>query len=102
MPRPLLNQACYHSISLITLSKTILLLHGNPLASIYLCIITVQTRLFGDRSIALFRTANKMLINLPNEIGKIKNKQDMHVCAQDLCITEALNHSNILLQRFEG
>ena len=40
-----------------------------------------------------------MFINLPNGIGKIKNKQDMDVCAQDLCITEASNHSNILLPK---
>ena len=40
-----------------------------------------------------------MLINLPNGIGKIKNKQDMHVCTQDLRITEASNHSNILLPK---
>ena len=38
-----------------------------------------------------------MLINLPNRIGKIKNKQDTHVCAQDLCITKASNPLNILL-----
>ena len=42
-----------------------------------------------------------MLINLPNGIGKIKNKQEIHVCAQDLCITEASNHSNILLPKVQ-
>ena len=40
-----------------------------------------------------------MLINLRNGIGKVKNKQDVHVCAHDLCITEASNPSNILLPK---
>ena len=42
-----------------------------------------------------------MLINLTNRIGKIKNKQDMHLCSQDLCITKALNPSNILLLKVQ-
>ena len=105
MPLPLLNQnnlACYHSISLITLYKMIVLLHGNPLASIYLCIIAVRTQPLSIDCIVLnccFKLIKYLRINLPNWIGKIKTKQDMHVCIQDLCIAEASNHSNILLPK---
>ena len=56
------------------LYKRIVLLHGNPLAMHYCCTDSP----FCDRSIVLFQTANKMLINLPNGIGKIKNTG--HAC----------------------